>query len=131
MYAALRSTEFSKVMSRDRWHEIKWSLSCTSEELDRPVVPEADPSYDRCWKIRHALAALVAACRRLVKQGRNVSLDEAMVKCTGMVGHQNLVHDGVILRCRCVGRVLFRIRIPTKPIRDGIKIYVLCDADTG
>jgi hypothetical protein len=118
-------------MSRDRWHQIKWALTCTSDELDRPVVPEHDPGFDRCWKIRPALQALIEAGHATVKQGRNISLDEAMVKCTGKSLCGRVLIHGVFSWLLFTGRVVFRIRIPTKPIRDGIKVYALCDADTG
>lgn len=60
---------------------IKWALAFTTE---KQAVEEDDVNYDRIHKVRILHDEFVHACRRVAKPGRNISLDEAMVKCTGV-----------------------------------------------
>lgn len=114
-------------MRRERWHDIRSSLALTPAT----GAPVADGgSVDRCWKVRLALTELQRACLRYVKPGKSVVVDEMMVKCKGMACFPS-VFASVLNAVFCSGRVGFRVRIPTKPIRDGIKIYSVCDSFTG
>ncbi len=70
-------------MTCERWHNIKWNLAFVDEEADAPNVEPTDSSFDRLWKIKPVLDSLQDGCTRTAKPGRNVTLDEMMVKCTG------------------------------------------------
>ena len=79
-FTAVGHGNFSDVMHRERWHDIKACLALTGKGIAAPVV---DGVVDRCFKVHLALSELDAACQRLVKVGRVVTIDEMMVKCKG------------------------------------------------
>jgi Transposase IS4 len=78
-------------MSKERWHAIKWNVRAVNSARDAPKVPKTHPEYDRLWKMRPLLDALLQACQRVMKPGRVVSLDEAMVKCKGLFFLDNVL----------------------------------------
>jgi hypothetical protein len=80
-FAAVGHGNFSDVMRRERWHDIKACLALTDKGVAAPVV---DGVVDRCFKVRLALSELDGACQRWVKVGRIVTIDEMMVKCKGL-----------------------------------------------
>lgn len=84
--AVYGTTNFGQIMSRDRWHRIRWNLAVTDPELDAPDAAPTSVSYDRLWKIRPVLEALSKGCTATAKPGRNVTLDEMMIKCKGEGG---------------------------------------------
>lgn len=139
--AGVSGVAFSAVMPRDMWHVIKWNLAVVDSVEDAPAVDKEHPEYDRLWKMRPVLDAVLAGCMASVQMGRAVSLDEAMVKCKGTCDCCASC-DFELQRppCRCrfrfgfdviTARIAIKIRIPSKPIRDGIKMYVLACPETG
>lgn len=82
--AAFGVPNFGSVMSRDRWHAIKWCLAVVDNELEKPAVDEHNVAYNRLWKVQLLLDALALGCKNATKPGRNVTLDEMMVKFKGV-----------------------------------------------
>jgi hypothetical protein len=78
--AAFGGPNFASVMSRDRWHAIKWCLAVIDNDLDKPAVDERDVTYNRLWKVQPLFDALAAGCKNATKPGRNITLDEMVVK---------------------------------------------------
>jgi hypothetical protein len=69
-----KAASFSRIMSRDRWHDIRWCLSCVDTVAEAPDGDANTPGFDRLWKVSN----------KLVVPGRLVWLDEMMVKCKGI-----------------------------------------------
>jgi hypothetical protein len=97
----LGNTAIPSIMSRNRWHLIKWCLTLVDDE--KQSVPPSSPWFDRLHKASPVLAALHANLNKHVAHGKIVSLDEMMILCQG--------------------RTFIRIRMPLKPIKDGIKVH--------
>ncbi len=66
---------------------------------------------DRMFKVRPVLDCLVNKFKELYQPNVNISTDEGTL----------------LFR----GRLSFRVYNPSKPIRYGIKSYILCDSETG
>jgi hypothetical protein len=69
------------------------------------------PSHDRTWKVAPIVDHVMRVSKLMYNMKKEVSLDEQMVKCRG--------------------HIRFRHRNPSKPIRDGIKVYAICCPETG
>lgn len=74
--------------------------------LHQPLGEEYNPSY----KVKELLEYLEGRFERLFTPGRQLSLDETLI--------------------RTFGRIKFKVRIISKAARYGIKLYVLTDAQT-
>ncbi|XP_014674059.1 PREDICTED: piggyBac transposable element-derived protein 4-like [Priapulus caudatus] len=96
---------FSKVMPRNRF-EIIWSYFHVNDNEARP----ADDT-DRLYKVRPVLDHLVTKFRELYNPGQNISIDEGMLLWRG--------------------RLTFRVYNPAKPVKYGIKSYILADSQSG
>jgi len=101
----LATPYFNKVMPRNRF-EIIWRFLHFNDNTTRP-----DNCTDRLYKIRPVLDHLVSKFREMYQPKSNICIDEGMF----------LWH----------GRLAFRVYNPQKPIKYGIKSYILCDSDTG
>ena len=73
-------------------------------------TPEGETEYDPAYKVAELRDYLQVRYERLFVPGRQLSLDETLV--------------------RTFGRVKFKVRIISKSARYGIKIYVLTDSET-
>ncbi len=69
-----------------------------------------DQSYDPSYKVKEVSEYLESHYERLFVPGRNLSLDETLI--------------------RAFGRIKFKVRIISKAARYGIKLYVITDAET-
>ena len=75
------------------------------------LVPRDDPSYDRLGKIRPLIEHLGERFEALYNPTQNVAVDEAMIKFQG--------------------RSSLKQYMPMKPIKRGIKVWVLADSANG
>lgn len=99
---------FREVMSRNRYQLISSFLHfCNNEER----VARGQPGYDPLFKIRPLLDIVGPLGRTYYTPSREISIDEAMRKFKG--------------------RIYFRQYIPNKPCRWGIKLWCLCESETG
>ena len=99
---------FRTVMSRDRFREILRYIHV----IDNTQAPSrSDPNYDKLWKIRPLITALEKNCRELYSPHQQLSVDESMIgtKC----------------------RLSFIQYMPAKPVKWGVKVWVLCDSVNG
>lgn len=79
---------------------------------DRASEPQrGDPGYDRLYKVRPVMDVISDTFSQHYTVSREVSLDEAMIAFTG--------------------RLSFRQYMPAKPIKRGVKVWVLSDARNG
>ena len=72
--------------------------------------PKDHPDYDPLYKIRVVLDRCVATYLENIIPGKNLSVDESMLKFKG--------------------RLYFKQYMPMKPVKWGIKLFALCDAET-
>ncbi|XP_048012275.1 piggyBac transposable element-derived protein 4-like isoform X2 [Megalobrama amblycephala] len=101
----LATPYFNKVMPRNRF-EIIWRFLHFNDNTTRP-----DNCTDRLYKIRPVLDHLVSKFREMYQPKSNICIDEGMFLWRG--------------------RLAFRVYNPQKPIKYGVKSYILCDSDTG
>ncbi|XP_071943879.1 piggyBac transposable element-derived protein 4-like [Antedon mediterranea] len=95
---------FSKVMSRNRF-EIILSYFHFNDNSQRPA-----DCTDRLYKVRPILDHMLTKFRELYTPGQNISIDEGMLSWRGRLG--------------------FKVYNKEKPIKYGIKSYVLTDSAT-
>ncbi len=76
---------FGKIMSRDRFLTIYQHLrfNDAAEAKRNGTGDKTSPNYDPLFKIRPIVAALLFACATLRQPGRNVSIDEQLIKFRG------------------------------------------------
>ncbi|KAK3106989.1 hypothetical protein FSP39_004511 [Pinctada imbricata] len=70
-----------------------------------------DPNYDPLFKVRNMIDLILPKLREVYKPGQNLSVDE------GMIGFK--------------GRVHFRQHMPAKPTKWGIKVWQICESESG
>ena len=99
----LLETKFNEVMPRDRFDLIWRYLHLQNNEDNL--------GGDRLYKVRWFIDYLRNKFETVYTPGENVTLDESMIKYKG--------------------RLAFRQYMPAKPIKWGIKVWSLCEADTG
>lgn len=75
------------------------------------ALPREDTGFDKIYRVRQFLDFVLQNSQRLYRLDREVSIDETMVP------HK--------------GRLSFKQYIKNKPVRWGIKLWVLCEAKTG
>ena len=93
---------------RNRFEKIRQYLHLNNREN---MLPREDPNFDKLFKIQPLLDTLSATFREEYRQSKFVSIDEGMVKYKGRLG--------------------FKQYMPMKPVKRGIKIWVLADATNG
>ncbi|XP_048010518.1 piggyBac transposable element-derived protein 4-like [Megalobrama amblycephala] len=101
----LATPYFNKVMPRNRF-EIIWRFLHFNDNTTRP-----DNCTDRLYKIRPVLDHLVSKFHEMYQPKSNICIDEGMFLWRGCLA--------------------FRVYNPQKPIKYGVKSYILCDSDTG
>ena len=94
---------FNTVMSRNRYQLI-WKFLHYKDNASQ----DAD---DRMYKVRPVLDYLVQKFKELYQPGQDICIDEGMMLWQG--------------------RLAFRVYNPQKPVKYGIKSYILCDSATG
>ena len=75
------------------------------------LSPRGSPDYDRLGKVRPLLEYLQSRFASVYNPGREIAVDEAMIKF--------------------LGRSSLKQYLPKKPIKRGIKVWVLGDSATG
>ena len=75
------------------------------------LAPRGDPAYDRLGKVRPLIDHLGSKFASLYNPSKNLSVDEAMIKFQG--------------------RSSLKQYMPAKPIKHGIKVWVLEDGSNG
>ena len=98
---------FCQVMSRNRFFQILRYLHVSD---DSAIVPAGQPGYDKLHKIKPLLQLLFPNFERAYDLHKNISIDECMIPWRG--------------------RLSFRQFIASKPIRFGIKVWVLADSES-
>lgn len=94
---------FSQTMSRNRF-QIIWRFLHFNNNATQNAA-------DKMYKVRPVLDYLVGKCKELYQPGKNICIDEGMMQWRG--------------------RLSFRVYNPQKPVKYGIKSYILCDSATG
>lgn len=95
-------------ISRDRYREISRYLHFTDNSK---LSPRGTSNYDRLGKIRPVLNYLQERFKEVYNPGRDIAVDEAMIKFQG--------------------RSSLKQYMPMKPIKRGIKVWVLADSSNG
>lgn len=98
---------FGQVMPRNRFFQILRYLHVSD---DAAIVPVGQPGYDKLHKIKPLLELLFPNFEKAYNLHKNISIDECMIPWRG--------------------RLSFRQFIPSKPIRFGIKVWVLADSES-
>ncbi|KAM4536507.1 piggyBac transposable element-derived protein 4-like isoform 1-T2 [Odontesthes bonariensis] len=101
----LYQTNVARVMARDRFDMI-WRYLHLQDNTD----PAVDKS-DRLWKLRCFLDLLLNQYQALYEVNGIVTVDESMVKYKG--------------------RLAFRQYLPMKPVKWGVKVWVMAESKTG
>ena len=94
-----------KGMSRNHFEQLRGRLHFNDNSL---AAAHGTPGYDKLFKIKPIIDAICKKCKSLYNPGKNISIDEAMVKFKG--------------------RSSIKQYQPLKPIKRGFK--VLCRADS-
>ena len=97
-------TSYNRVMSRDRFHQI-WRYLHIQNNEELPDTP------DKLWKVRWFLEYLNGKFGEIYVPYENFTVDESMIKFKG--------------------RLSFRQYLPAKPVKWGVKVWVLAESDTG
>ncbi len=95
-------------ITRDRYFEISRYLHFVDNST---LSPRNSPNYDRLGKVRPLFTYINNKCKSLYNPGREVAVDEAMIKFQG--------------------RSSLKQYMPLKPIKRGIKVWVLGDSSNG
>eukprot|EP00731_Ephydatia_muelleri_P013737 Em0007g1047a len=104
----LRYGPIANRISRDRFRDIQKYLHFVDNDT---LVPRGQSRYDRLGKVRPVIDYVTAKCKELYKPHREVAVDEAMIKFQG--------------------RSSLKQYMPQKPIKRGIKVWVLGDSHNG
>ena len=104
----LRYAPIADRISRDRFREISRYLHFVDNST---LQPKGSPGYDRLGKVRPVIDHLSKQFADLYEPHKEVAVDEAMIKFTG--------------------RSAVKQYMPMKPIKRGIKVWVLGDSHNG
>uniref|UniRef100_A0A8C5FSV4 PiggyBac transposable element-derived protein domain-containing protein n=1 Tax=Gadus morhua TaxID=8049 RepID=A0A8C5FSV4_GADMO len=94
---------FGKTMSRNRF-QIIWRFLHFNNNASQDAS-------DKMYKVRPELDYIVEKFKEMYQPGQNICIDEGMMQWQG--------------------RLSFRVYNPQKPVKYGIKSYILCDSATG
>ncbi|KAL5491023.1 hypothetical protein EMCRGX_G016237 [Ephydatia muelleri] len=95
-------------ISRDRFRELQRYLHFIDSTT---IIPRGQTGHDRLGKIRPILTYVTRECNDVYSPSKEVTVDEAMIKFQGRCSLQQY--------------------LPMKPIKRGIKVWVLADSCTG
>jgi len=104
----LTKTPFNNIMSRNRYQLLSSFLHFNNNENQ---IARGEPGYNPLFKVQPLLDIVDPLYESVYVPGRNLSIDESIVKFKG--------------------RVFFRQYLPAKPTKWGLKEFVLCEAGTG
>ena len=104
----LRYAPVADRISRDRFRDLQRYLHFVNNDN---LVPRGQKGYDRLGKVRPVLEYVTARCREVYMPQKEVAVDEAMIKFQG--------------------RSSLKQYMPQKPIKRGIKVWVLGDSSNG
>ncbi|XP_021361535.1 piggyBac transposable element-derived protein 4-like [Mizuhopecten yessoensis] len=99
---------FGKHMSKDRFHAILSNLHIVN---NKDAIPVGQVGHDPLFKVRPLIDLLDTKFTEMYNADENLSFDEAT--------------------CPFKGRVKFRVYNPAKPNKFGIKLYQVCEAESG
>jgi hypothetical protein len=99
---------FRSIMSRDRFHSIWQFFHAANNENSRP---RDHPLYDKLFKIRPLVDALIENWQAVYYPGKNLSVDESIV---AFKGRASMIQYN-----------------PQKPHKWGMKAWVLAESKTG
>ena len=102
--AGTRANSITDRISRDRFEEISRYLHFAD---NGSLFPLSSQQYDRLGKVRPLLDHLSYKFRAMYNPGENLSVDEAMIKFQG--------------------RSTLKQYMPKKPVKRGIKVWVIAD----
>ena len=95
-------------ITRDRFRDIRRYLHLVDNDT---LPPPGTPGSDRLAKVRPLFEAVNSKCQTLYQPHRDVAVDEAMLKFQG--------------------RSSLKQYLPLKPVKRGIKVWVLADSTNG
>ena len=98
---------FRSVMKRDRFLIILCFLHLSNNEQQ---LDSGSPNYDPIFKIRSFVDSLTANLKRVYVPGAHIAIDESMIAWRGPVA--------------------FRACASNNPVKQGIKVYELCDSES-
>ena len=104
----LRYGPIADKISRQRFRDISRYLHFVDNDH---LAPRGDPFYDRLGKVRPLIEHLSERFEDVYKPTQNVAVDEAMIKFQG--------------------RSSLKQYMPMKPVKRGIKVWVLGDSSNG
>ena len=104
----LTETKFGNVMSRDRYLLLSTFLHFSNNEQR---VQRGQEGFNPLFKIQPVLDIVSPLYETVYGPGKNLCIDESMIKFKG--------------------RIYFRQYLPAKPTKWGIKVFVLCESDSG
>ena len=104
----LRFTPIADRISRDRFRDITRYLHFVDNST---LAPRGSPGHDRLGKVRPVLSHLCQRFATMYDPRRELSVDEAMIKFQG--------------------RSSLKQYMPMKPVKRGIKVWVLADSVNG
>uniref|UniRef100_A0A8C5M180 PiggyBac transposable element-derived protein domain-containing protein n=1 Tax=Leptobrachium leishanense TaxID=445787 RepID=A0A8C5M180_9ANUR len=99
---------YPQSMSRRRYENILRFMHFSDNSL---CPPREHPQFDRLYKIRPLITHFAARFAEAYTPGRNICVDESLMKYKGRLG--------------------FKQYIPSKRSRYGVKVYKLCDSESG
>ncbi|XP_067826911.1 piggyBac transposable element-derived protein 4-like isoform X1 [Heptranchias perlo] len=105
---ALRCPWVSSAMSRDRFWKINQYLHLRD---NTGALDKSDPNHDPLYKVRALMEVVRCHFGQCHRPNRDLSVDE------GMVAYK--------------GRLYFKQYAPAKPTKWGLKVWMLCEAETG
>ncbi|XP_069496512.1 piggyBac transposable element-derived protein 4-like [Ambystoma mexicanum] len=105
---SLATPFFPAVMSRNRYLVLQRMLHFSDNSA---ALPRNDPNYDKLFKIRPFLEHFTRRFSGVYVPGQHISIEESLVLYQG--------------------RLLFKQYVPSKRAQHGIKVYVLCESNTG
>ena len=104
----LRYSPVADRITRDRFRDISRYLHFVDNST---IIPHGSPGHDRLGKVRPIIAELCQKFSSLYNPPRELSVDETMIKFQG--------------------RSSLKQYMPMKPIKRGIKVWVLADGVSG
>ena len=104
----LRYHPIASRITRDRFREISRFFHFVDNST---LTPRGTPGHDRLGKVRPVITHLSQKFAQLYKPHRELAVDEAMIKFQG--------------------RSCLKQYLPLKPIKRGIKVWVLADSHNG
>ena len=94
---------FSRLMRRDRFEQLRKRINFTD--------PTTEDKADSLWKLRFFFEFYISKFKENYTANEHIAIDENLSLWKG--------------------RLSFRIYIPTKRERYGVKIFMLCESETG